>query len=153
MCVSLANASYRKQGWEQEDLDGLGCCVEESRLPLHHPVLRRDSYQCGCTQNNLYFYFFFFYSKIAEMAVKGLPSSWLQLVKAAYVCVCFCADRCVHCHGADGNMCREAEEENPGPHPRADPWKDDSGSKWKKLAHRYKIVVFKVLLFTTSCSR
>lgn len=48
------------------------------------------------------------------------------------VCSFTCTDRRIYCHGADGNVCREAEEANPRPHSRANPWKDDSGSKWKK---------------------
>lgn len=36
-------------------------------------------------------------------------------------------------HGAHGHVCREAEETDAGPHPRANPWQDDRGGEWLNL--------------------
>ncbi|XP_039575507.1 dual specificity mitogen-activated protein kinase kinase 7 isoform X4 [Passer montanus] len=38
-------------------------------------------------------------------------------------------DRRVHRHGAHGHLRREAQEANPGPHPRAHPGQDDGGNR------------------------
>lgn len=43
--------------------------------------------------------------------------------------VSFSVDGCVHRHGTNGDVCREAEEEDPGAHTRGHSGKDDRGRK------------------------